>query len=105
MPAGRADSPVTNSGGVVDLDREFGGLGLRWTYRSSGERPLTLTAGIDYEASKERRKGFENFSGQLLGVRGNLRRNENDIVTSFGQYAQAEWQFARAWSLSAGGAQ
>ena len=61
-----------------------------------------MTAGIDYEISKERRKGFENFSGSVLGVRGNLRRNENDTVTSFGQYAQAEWQFAPAWSLSAG---
>lgn len=101
VPVG-AQIPLTNSGGVVDLDREFGGLGLRWTYRSSGVQPLTLTAGIDYDGSKERRKGFENFAGSVLGVRGNLRRNENDIVTSFGQYAQAEWQFASAWSLSAG---
>lgn len=100
VPVG-AQVPVTNAGGVVDLDREFGGLGLRWTYRSSGERPLTLTAGLDYDASKERRKGFENFSGSVLGVQGNLRRNENNIVTSFGQYVQAEWQFAPAWSLSA----
>ena len=38
----------------------------------------------------------------MLGVRGNLRRNENNIVTSFAQYIQGEWQFAPAWSLSAG---
>ncbi|SEO44534.1 iron complex outermembrane recepter protein [Nitrosovibrio sp. Nv6] len=101
VPLG-AQIPVTSSGGVIDLDREFGGLGLRWTYRSSGPRPLMLSTGIDYEASRERRKGFENFSGTVLGVRGNLRRNENDTVTSFSQYAQAEWQFARAWTLSAG---
>ncbi|MEO6825341.1 MAG: TonB-dependent receptor [Nitrosospira sp.] len=101
VPQG-AQIPLTNSGGVVDLDRQFGGLGLRWMHRGSGPRPLTITGGIDYETSKERRKGYENFSGAALGVRGNLRRNENDTVTSFSQYAQAEWQFVPAWSLSAG---
>jgi iron complex outermembrane receptor protein len=101
VPAG-AQIPVTSSGGVVDLDREFGGLGLRWTYRSEGPQPLTLTTGIDYEGSRERRKGFENFSGPLLGVRGDLRRNENNTVTSFSQYIQAEWQFLPAWRVSAG---
>ena len=101
VPLG-AQIPVTSSGGVVDLDREFGGLGLRWTYRSSGSQPLTLTAGIDYEGSRERRKGFENFSGPVLGVRGDLRRNENNTVTSFSQYVQAEWQFLPAWRISAG---
>lgn len=97
-----AQIPVTNPGGVVDLDRQFGGLGLRWTHRTSGPRPLTLTAGIDYDSSKERRKGFENFVGTTLGVRGDLRRNENNTVTSFGQYVQAEWQFVPSWILSAG---
>lgn len=101
VPQG-AQIPLTNSGGVVDLDRQFGGLGLRWMHRGSGPRPLTITAGIDYETLKERRKGYENFSGATLGVKGNLRRNENDTVTSFSQFAQAEWQFTPAWSLSAG---
>lgn len=101
VPRG-AQIPATSSGGVVDLDREFGGLGLRWMHRSSGERPLTVTASIDYEISKERRKGFENFSGTALGVRGNMRRNEDDTVSNFSQYVQAEWQFASAWILSAG---
>ncbi|HJT50483.1 MAG TPA: TonB-dependent receptor [Nitrosospira sp.] len=100
VPVG-AQIPPTNSGGVIDLDRQFGGLGLRWTHRTSGTRPLTLTAGIDYEIFKERRKGFENFSGAILGVRGDLRRNENNTVSSFSQYGQAEWQFASVWALSA----
>lgn len=101
IPRG-AQIPITSSGGVVDLERQFGGLGLRWTHRTSGPRPLTLTMGIDYDSSKERRKGFENFAGTVLGVRGDLRRNENNTVTSFGQYAQAEWQFVPSWILSAG---
>ncbi|MBA4141916.1 MAG: TonB-dependent receptor [Nitrosospira sp.] len=101
VPRG-AQIPVTNSGGVVDLDREFGGLGLRWTHVGSGPRPLNLTAGVEYDGLRERRKGFENFLGETLGVRGNLRRDENNIVTSFSQYTQAEWQFTPAWSVSAG---
>lgn len=101
VPRGAQISP-TSSGGVVNLDREFGGLGLRWTYRSSGPRPLTVTSGIDYDGSRERRKGFENFIGATLGVRGDLRRNENNTVTSFSQYVQTEWQFTPVWSLSAG---
>ncbi|MDQ3186371.1 MAG: TonB-dependent receptor, partial [Pseudomonadota bacterium] len=101
VPRG-AQSPTTSPGGVVDLDREFGGLGLRWTHRTSGPRPLLVTSGIDYDSSTERRKGFENFAGAALGVRGDLRRNENNTVTSFSQYVQTEWQFAPAWSLSAG---
>ena len=101
VPRG-AQMSATSSGGVIDLDREFGGLGLRWTYRTSGPRPLTVTSGIDYDGSRERRKGFENFVGVALGVRGDLRRNENNTVTSFSQYVQTEWQFTPAWSLSAG---
>ena len=101
VPQG-AQIPATSSGGVVDLDRQFGGLGLRWIYRNSGERPLILTAGIDYDASKERRKGYNNFAGSALGVSGDLRRNEDNIVTSFAQYIQGEWQLAHAWSLVVG---
>lgn len=100
VPRG-AQIPATSSGGVVDLDRQFGGAGLRWTYRSTGERPFTLTAGIEYEIFKERRKGFENFSGAILGVRGDLRRNENNTVSSLSQYGQAEWHFTQSWALSA----
>ncbi len=101
IPVG-AQAPVTHSGGVIDLDRQFGGAGLRWAHRGNGPRPLTVTASIDYEISSERRKGFENFSGATLGVRGNLRRNEDNTVASLSQYAQAEWRFVPDWSLSAG---
>jgi iron complex outermembrane receptor protein len=35
-------------------------------------------------------------------VRGALRRNEDDTVHDFDQYAQATWQFADAWSVTGG---
>src|SRR5688500_17651996 len=56
VPVG-AQLPLNSAGGVVDLDRQFGGAGLRWAHRGSGPRPLTFCASIDYEISSERRKG------------------------------------------------
>ena len=94
----RSPAPAAWSIWTVD----YYGAGLRWTYTSSGSQPLTLTGGIDYHRSKERRQGFNNFVGTTLGVRGALRRSEDDTVYNFDQYAQAEWQFASAWALSAG---
>ena len=101
VPVG-AQAAATSSGGVVDLEREFGGAGVGWTHRGGGIRPLTVNLGVDYDRSKERRRGYENFDGGTLGVRGQLRRDENDTVYNFDQYAQAQWDLAPAWSLLAG---
>lgn len=87
------------SGGVVDLDRGYGGAGLRWTRQATlAAAPFTFSAGIDYDRMAERRKGFVNNAG----VAGVLKRNEDDIVTSTDFYAQAEWQFAPHWNLLMG---
>ncbi|MGB0127134.1 MAG: TonB-dependent receptor [Rhodocyclaceae bacterium] len=93
---------LRHSGGVIDFDRDFAGIGARWTMR----RPLaggtfTATAGIDHETSEDARRGYENFVGSTLGVKGRLRRNETDTVTSTDPYAQAEWQGER-WGFTAG---
>jgi iron complex outermembrane receptor protein len=98
VPVG-AQTPATSSGGVIDLDREFGGLGVGWTHRGG---PLTVNVGLDYDRSEERRRGYENFDNGTLGVRGDLRRDELDTVYNFDQYAQAQWDMAQAWSLLAG---
>lgn len=87
------------SGGVVDLDRNYGGTGLRWTRDTTlAAAPFTFSAGIDYDRMAERRKGYDNNSG----VSGALRRNENDIVSNTDVYIQAEWQFAPRWNLLSG---
>ena len=80
---------VTHSGGVVDLDRNYGGAGLRWTRSAQPSgAPLTTSAGLDYERQAERRKGYINN----LGIAGALKRDEDDIVSTAGLYLQAEWQ-------------
>jgi iron complex outermembrane receptor protein len=80
---------------VVNLDRDFGGGALRWFGEFGAVR---LSAGAEYERMKERRKGFVN----VLGVAGELRRDEDDTVESMDFYAQGEWRFAERWSAHAG---
>ena len=98
IPLGTQSAP-THSGGVVDLDRDYGGGSLRL----SGElallgRPLALSFGGEVERMAERRKGFINNLGSL----GALKRDEDDVVSSAGVYAQAEWRFAERWLALAG---
>lgn len=86
------------SGGVVDFDRTFGGAGVRWiAVRQLGGGSLTSTAGFDYERSVDDRRGYDNVDG----VKGRLRRDEQDTVSAFDPYLQAEWQSER-WGLTAG---
>lgn len=89
----------TSSGGVVDLDRNFGGGSLRLSgdTRLLG-RPLTLVAGAEFERQDEHRQGFVNDFGDI----GALRRDEFDRAESAGAYLQAEWRFAEQWIAVAG---
>lgn len=87
------------SGGVVNFNRDFGGLGLRWTHSTRmADEPFTLVAGVDHDRSTERRKGFTNMNG-TAGV---LKRDEDDKVTSTNVYLQGEWLFSPRWLLSVG---
>jgi iron complex outermembrane receptor protein len=94
-----AGTGPTSSGGVPDLDRDYGGIGARLAWRGRAlDRPITMTAGADGDRMHEARKGFVNNNGRL----GDLRRDEDDTVHSTDVYAQAEWDFAAQWSGTAG---
>jgi iron complex outermembrane receptor protein len=95
--------PATHPGGLIDLARDYGGLDARWIYKGALlARPLTLTAGVSADRLKEARRGFQNFVGKTIGVQGALRRDENNVVQNFDQYAQADWTVAQDWRVSAG---
>jgi iron complex outermembrane receptor protein len=104
--------PATHSGGVVDLDTDYRGLDLRWSWTGAlAGRPLEFTLGSNFDDQDQLRQGFENYTGPAsnscsgattCGVRGNLRRDEDDKASNFDQYAQAWWQFAARWSVLAG---
>jgi iron complex outermembrane receptor protein len=102
IPASTQGSP-TSAGGVVDLNREFGGADARWTWKGDlAGGPMAWVVGVSYDRQNELRRGYNNFVGSTLGVQGVLRRDENDIVRDVDEYAQGTWQFAPRWSLMAG---
>ena len=97
-----AQTNVRNSGGIIDFDRSFYGFGARYiAVRELGGGKLTTTLGADFDSSTDQRRGYENFIGTTLGVKGRLRRQETDSVESLDPYLQAEW--ARGdWAFTAG---
>lgn len=95
-------APPSHSGGVVDFDRGFNGVDANWEDRRAlAGGSLRTTFGVEYGASRDKRKGFENFAGDQLGVMGQLRRAETDDLSSFAPYLQAEWQ-GGPWALTGG---
>ena len=98
IPLATQNGP-THSGGVVDLDRDYGGASMRLSRNATLlGKPFTLSLGGEYERMAERRKGFINNNGDI----GSLKRDEDDYATSSGLYAQGEWRFAERWIALAG---
>jgi iron complex outermembrane recepter protein len=101
IPASAQANPK-NSGGVIAFDRDYAGFSARWiSKRQFAGGIATTTFGVDHERSVDDRRGYENFVGSQLGVKGALRRDEDDRVTSTDPYVQSEWQRG-AWTLTAG---
>ncbi|MEZ5644008.1 MAG: TonB-dependent receptor [Burkholderiaceae bacterium] len=89
----------TAAGGIVDLDRQYSGTGLRYSRRTPlGQGQLRYSVGLDVEQMDERRRGYIND----FGTRGELKRDEDDSVRSTGIYAQADWAINEVWSAVAG---
>ncbi len=102
IPAATELKP-TCPGGVIDLDGDYGGMDMRWTYHGAlAEKPFDLAAGFSFDRQDQHRLGYNNFVGDVLGVQGALRRDEQDDEYNFDEYLQATWNFADQWLLSAG---
>lgn len=95
IPLATQTATPTHSGGVVNLDRNFGGGALRY-FTELGQ--VRLSAGVEREAMEERRRGFLNVNG----VAGDLRRDEDNEVKSLDFFAQGEWKATERLSLHAG---
>ena len=94
--------PASHSGGVVDFDRDFYGVDLNWRdVRELAGGTLRTTFGLEYASSKDARQGFENFVGDQFGLRGKLRRDEQNELSSLDPYVQTEWERGQ-WVLTAG---
>ncbi|WP_201160333.1 TonB-dependent receptor PqqU [Klebsiella grimontii] len=96
----------THAGGVIDLTRHYQGIDTRWTHRGELLVPVTFTTGLDYETMTERRKGYENFvmsnGAPQYGEKGDLRRNERNLMWNVDPYLQTQWQLTEKLSLDAG---
>ncbi|HET8765151.1 MAG TPA: TonB-dependent receptor [Rhodanobacter sp.] len=102
IPVATQRNPL-QPGGVVAPDTRYGGLDLRWTHdgRLFG-RDTEFVLGGGGDAQWQRRRGYQNFVGDTLGVTGALRRDENDDVDNLDAYAQWYWYVAERWSLLLG---
>lgn len=105
IPKSTQDASVNHAGGVIDFERNYYGADFRWT----GKELLpntTLSVGVALDAMDEDRKGFENFNlvnGQpSYGVKGNLRRDEDNTLWNIDPYLQASWQFLPTWRFDTG---
>ncbi|HHQ1840838.1 TPA: TonB-dependent receptor family protein [Acinetobacter baumannii] len=105
IPKSTQDASINHAGGVIDFERNYYGADFRWT----GKELLpntTLSVGVAFDAMDEDRKGFENFNlvnGQpSYGVKGNLRRDEDNTLWNIDPYLQASWQFLPTWRLDTG---
>ncbi|HCB3720967.1 TPA: TonB-dependent receptor [Klebsiella aerogenes] len=105
IPVAAQDTP-SNSGGVIDLTRHYQGIDTRWTHRGELLVPVTFTTGLNYENMSEQRKGYENFvvtnDGVQLGEKGNLRRNERNLMWNVDPYLQTQWQLTDKLTFDAG---
>lgn len=91
-----------HAGGVIDFDRDYYGADFRWT----GKELLpntTLVAGVALDRMVEDRKGYNNYNhAGTFGVKGDLRRNENNTLWNLDPYVQASWQLLPKWHLDTG---
>ncbi|MGR3978569.1 TonB-dependent receptor [Acinetobacter sp. 1207_04] len=97
-----AQNNARHAGGVIDFERDFYGVDLRWTGKDL--LPNTrVSAGLAYDAMNEDRQGYENFdANNNFGVKGNLRRDEKNTLWNLDPYLQASWSFLPTWSIDTG---
>ena len=95
-----AQSAPTSSGGIVQFTRDFAGAAVQLSHRIrlDERRALQLTGGVESERMRENRQGYINDAGQ----QGALKRDERNTVVSLDAFAQATWDVAPAWTLTAG---
>jgi iron complex outermembrane receptor protein len=95
-----AQQAPTSSGGIVAFTRVYAGAGLVVTrrVRLADDRSLRLTMGVEYDRMRENRQGYIDNAG----AQGALKRDERNLVDDRDVFAQAAWDVARAWTLTAG---
>ncbi len=99
--AQRGDA-LSNSGGVVDLERSFnGGNGnYTWDFKLAN-LPASFTVGGEWSSMDDTRKGYVNNAG----IAGDLRRDELDQADNRDAYALLQLQVTDKWEWLIGARQ
>lgn len=92
-------SSPNHPGGVIDLDRDYGGLDARVLLSWPN---VSATVGISVQDQADARRGYENFIGTVLGVTGALRRQEQNRAAARDAYGQIAWQATSTLSINGG---
>lgn len=95
-----AQQAATASGGIIRFQRGYWGTGVQVTHQVAlaEGRGLRLTGGVELDRMNEDRAGYINNAG----VQGALKRDEHNTVQNNDVFAQAAWDFARAFTATAG---
>lgn len=96
-----AQGGVNHAGGVIDFDRNFYGTDVRWTGKEVLPN-LKLIAGVAIDGMTEERRGYENFIGSTLGVKGKIRRDEDNTLWNLDPYLQASYAVNDTVNVDAG---
>ena len=86
------------SGGVVEINRLFGGGGLQYEFNSHlFHLPYRMQAGVDIDRQRDHRQRFNNDQG----IKGSATLDQNEKFGSLGAYWIHNLQLAGRWSLTA----
>jgi iron complex outermembrane receptor protein len=96
---GFSGDAISNSGGVVDLQRDFYGTSGSYTRDLHlGAGKLTASIGAELSRSEDRRKGYVNNRGE----QGDLRRDELGEVKGRDIYTLLQWLPDSPWAFYVG---
>ncbi len=84
---------------VAGIDRNFGGVDLRWTMKDMYlSMPYSLTFGVNFDMMDDVRTRFSASNG----IKGSMTRKEIQKANNFDQYAQLMIEPTDKWLLLAG---
>ena len=95
-----AQLPPSSSGGIVSFDRLYTGAGVQLARRVALAEAISarLLAAVELDRMRDDRQGYINNAG----VRGAVRRDEDDLVGNTDALLQGSLDFGERWSTIAG---
>ncbi len=91
---------TATAGRLSAIDRQFGGLDAKWTYKDNwAGKPYAIVAGLNYDKMEDDRTQQNTTNGIISSA---LNRNETQTVHNFDQYIQATFEPTDRWLLVGG---